>query len=131
MKNTIILISLLSVAIVAAVIILSMANESQNHSYSDTSDYYTPSDNFDIELSIVTSEVNFWDRVAALKATEAPETVIVTDESGNPVTDEEGNPFTETVIKTNGSDSDASESDSAAVTEVPEKSDELSADTTK
>ncbi|MBP1567849.1 MAG: hypothetical protein J6U36_04295, partial [Oscillospiraceae bacterium] len=57
-------------------------------------DEYTPPANvqpFDLELSIVTSEANFWDRVAGLKATEAPE-VYVTDDSGAVVTGEDGEP---------------------------------------
>ena len=71
---------------------------------------------FDLELSIVTSEANFWDRVAGLKATEAPE-VYVTDENGAVVTGEDGEPV--------------SADENAAVTSVPEEDEEAAVTTLK
>jgi len=92
MKNTILLVSIISAAIIFLVITISFFKE--NPDVSLKKDEYTPPANvqpFDLELSIVTSEANFWDRVAGLKATEAPE-VYVTDENGAVVTGEDGEP---------------------------------------
>lgn len=64
------------------------------------------------ELPPITRETDIWDLIreqqAAMTTTEATDaeegtvtdTVIVTDEEGNPVTDEEGNPVTESVVVT-------------------------------
>ena len=110
MKNTILLVSIISAAIIFLVITISFFKE--NPDVSLKKDEYTPPANvqpFDLELSIVTSEANFWDRVAGLKATEATE-VYVTDENGAVVTGEDGEP----VIA----------DENAEVTSVPEESGE-------
>ncbi len=130
MKNTIFIVSFLSVVIVLVVLLMSYAREN-DLDFSDTGDdYYRPAENLlpDLELYVVTSEANFWDRVAGLKATEAPEYLPVTDEEGNAVTDEEGNIVTEIPL----SPEEASENDEipaegaelpegeAPVTEIPD-----------
>ncbi|WP_044973792.1 hypothetical protein [Ruminococcus sp. HUN007] len=106
MKNTIILVSIISAAIIFLVIAISFFKENPDVSLK-RDEYTRPVEiqPFDLELNIVTSEANFWERVAGLKATEAPE-VFVTDENGETVTDEEGNPVVY--------------DENAAVTSVPE-----------
>ncbi len=117
MKNTILLVSIISAAIIFLVITISFFKE--NPDVSLKKDEYTAPVNaqpFDLELSIVTSEANFWDRVAGLKATEAPE-VYVTDENGAVVTGEDGEPV--------------SADENAAVASVPEEDEEAEVTTAK
>ncbi|MDO5149986.1 MAG: hypothetical protein ACI4KB_02475 [Oscillospiraceae bacterium] len=130
MKNAIIMVSILCAVIIFTVLILSSAmenpeknyNESENYGYSDLLK------DADFELVIVTSEKNFWDRVAALKATEAPEFIAVTDEEGNPVTDENGNEVTCTAEiqydENSGMTGITDEESDNPVTEIPDQENE-------
>ncbi len=94
MKNTIFAVALVSAIIIITVLTMSFFRENPDVSFKkDENVYYqAPTPQFDFELQIVTSEANFWDRYAALKATEAPEEegtgedAVFTDENGNPVT---------------------------------------------
>ena len=114
MKNTIFAVALVSAIIIITVLVMSFFKENPDVSFTkDENVYYqAPTPQFDFELQIVTSEANFWDRYAALKATEAPE-----EENGgeNPdITDENGNPVT--MVPSEGED--------AAVTAIPEETEE-------
>lgn len=125
MKNAIIMVSILSLAIVFTVLIISYAKESPDRSsLSPQNQYSDPVQDFDFQLYIVTSEAKFWDRVAALKATEAPEITAMTDEDGNPVTDEDGN-----IIPVNSDDQSEEEYNNTPVTEIPDNN--TAEDTTK
>ena len=86
MKNAIIMVSILCASIIFVVLLLSSARNSPEKDYN--SNYSSPVNDVDFELVIVTSEKNFWERVAALKATEAPEFIAVTDED---ISDKVGN----------------------------------------
>ncbi len=95
MKSMIIAISILSVAIIFCVLMLSYEPQTPDTdiSYTYQPEPYTP----EFELYIVTTTAGFWERVAGLKKTEAvsEEYITVTDEEGNTVTDENGAPVTE------------------------------------
>ena len=115
MKNTIFAVALVSAIIIITVLTMSFFKENPDVSFKkDENVYYqAPTPQFDFELQIVTSEANFWDRYAALKATEAPE-----DENAGEnadVTDENGNPVT--MVPAEGEDG-------AAVTAIPEETEE-------
>lgn len=133
MKNAIFIVTMISLTIIFLVFFLTFQKEHPEIKYDvpDTYQNQTPDQNLSFSFAIVTSEPNFWDRVAALKTTEAleEETPVLTDEEGNPVTDEEGNPVT-AVTDQNGNTiiiSDDSQSDNEAedntdelpVTKVP------------
>ena len=98
MKNVIIAVAVLSVAIIFFVLIVS--HEPKENEYTDTTYQYEPASP-ELELYIVTTTADFWDRVAGLQKTETStgEYISVTDENGNPVTDEEGNEVTEPFIQ--------------------------------
>ena len=126
MKNAIIMVSILCASIIFVVLLLSSARNSPEKDYN--SNYSSPVNDVDFELVIVTSEKNFWERVAALKATEAPEFIAVTDEEGNPVTDENGNEVTCTAEiqyeENSGVTGSPDEESEKPVTESPDKENE-------
>lgn len=112
MKNAIIMVSMLSAAILAVVLMLSFAKENgltdtdyTNVSSSDeTPSIIIPS----FSIYIETTTMKFWDRIAALNST-APQFTEVTDENGEAVLDENGNIVTELI--------------SAPVTDIPAETD--------
>lgn len=124
MKNAIIAVSILSAAIITTVLLLSSLNDESSFLYDEYDYEYTVSIP-KIEFYIVTTTLNFWDKIASLNSTQASESVtIITDEEGNTVTDESGNPVT--IIFTE----QPTENEQPNVTDIPEELKKNSAEET-
>lgn len=123
MKNVIIMVSMISLAIIFVVLLITFSNDAiDQERYESEFQSSDPMSDIDLNLSIVTSEVNFWERVEALN-NKKKNVVIVTDEAGNPVTDENGKQVTAGTGDDENislSEYEINENGESPVTEMPE-----------